>query len=53
MPPANTDYITVVTTFATLAFWDRYLKDEKDARDYLGSDALERYPGEKLDYCVK
>lgn len=52
-PPKNIDYITDVTGFATLAFLDRYLKDEKGAKDYLESDALEGYPGGKLDYSRK
>ncbi len=51
--PDNIGYITDVTAFSTLAFLDAYLKDDKEARRYLQSDALTRYPGGKTEYQRK
>lgn len=52
-PPSNIGYITDVTAFSTLAFLDAYLKDDREARRYLQSDALTRYPGGKTEYRRK
>jgi predicted dienelactone hydrolase len=52
-PPANVDYITDVTAFATLAFLDAYVRGEAAGRDYLASDALERHPGGRTEYRRK
>ena len=46
-PDAELKMITDVTAAATLAFLDLYLKDDKGARAYLGSDALEASSGKK------
>jgi hypothetical protein len=35
----NADHVRY-TKMATLAFWDAYLKDNREARDYLASDKL-------------
>jgi hypothetical protein len=39
--------ITSVTSAATLAFLDTYLKDDKGARAYLDSEALVAFSGKK------
>jgi hypothetical protein len=39
--------ITSVTSSATLAFLDLYLKDDPAARVYLGSEALAAFSGKK------
>jgi len=39
--------ITNVTSAATLAFLDMYLKDHMGARAYLGSEALAAFSGKK------
>jgi hypothetical protein len=39
--------ITSVTSSATLAFLDLYLKDDPAARAYLGSEALVAFSGKK------
>jgi predicted dienelactone hydrolase len=52
-PPGNIGYITDITAFSTLAFLDAYLKDDKNARRYLQSDALTQYPGGKTEYQRK
>ncbi|MBW7905970.1 MAG: hypothetical protein LC135_10710 [Phycisphaerae bacterium] len=52
-PPANIDYITDVTAFATLAFLDAYIRREAAGREYLASDALERHPGGRTEHKRK
>jgi predicted dienelactone hydrolase len=52
-PSGNIGYITDITAFSTLAFLDAYLKDDREARRYLQSDALTRYPGGKTEYQRK
>jgi predicted dienelactone hydrolase len=44
---AELEMITSVTSSATLAFLDLYLKDDPAARAYLGSDALVAFSGKK------
>ena len=44
---AELEMITSVTSSATLAFLDLYLKDDPAARAYLGSEALVAFSGKK------
>jgi predicted dienelactone hydrolase len=46
-PDAELTMITSVTSSSTLAFLDMYLKDDRGARAYLGSDALAAFSGGK------
>lgn len=52
-PPRNIDYITDVVAFGALAFLDAYMKGDSDARRFLESDAITRYPGGKVEYKHK
>lgn len=52
-PPANTRYITDVVAFGTLAFLDAYLREDAEARAYLGSDRLTEHPGGRLEFLRK
>lgn len=51
--PENIDYITELVADSTLAFLDRYLSDDRAARSYLESSALDTRPGGEADYQRK
>ncbi len=50
---ADLDYVQSVVAFSTTAFLDCYMEDQPDAREYLQSDAITRFPGGKVDYQKK